>query len=133
MKKSVVILIAVIYVAAIALVSFFGLQFKIFEQVIPVEKIEITNDGLKYNETWGDCVFISPDSNGERKFQIKYKLTPDGATNSKVAYSTDGQNAVASVDESGLVSFQGPGMIKVIINATDGSGAKTAITVICIS
>ena len=42
MKKSVVIIIALIYVASVALVSFLGLQFKVFEEVVPVESIEIT-------------------------------------------------------------------------------------------
>ena len=34
MKKSVVILIALIYVVSIALVSFFGLQFKTFNPIV---------------------------------------------------------------------------------------------------
>ena len=43
MKKSVVVLIALIYILSIALVSFFGLQYKVFEEVIPVERVEILN------------------------------------------------------------------------------------------
>ena len=70
MKKSVVILIAIIYVASIALVSFFGLQFKVFEEVIPVESVEILNDGLKHNDTWGNYVTVSPDASGEWHYQI---------------------------------------------------------------
>ena len=46
MKKSVIVLIAIIYVAAIGLVSFYGLKFKVFEEVVPVESIELLNTGL---------------------------------------------------------------------------------------
>ena len=46
MKKSVIILIAIIYVASIALVSFFGLKFKVFEEVVPVESVKILDENL---------------------------------------------------------------------------------------
>ena len=47
MKKSVVILILVIYLVSVALVSFFGLQYKTFDEVIYTESIEFLNDDIK--------------------------------------------------------------------------------------
>ena len=80
MKKSVVILIAIIYVLAIALVSFFGLQFKMFEQIIPVETLEILNEGLLQSEKWGRYTVVNlVGGNGE--FRIEYRVHPDDATN----------------------------------------------------
>ena len=87
MKKSVIILIALIYVASVALVSFFGLQFKVFEEVIPVESVKITNEGLKYNETWGNYYVVTPNEKGELRFQINYRVYPENATNTKVNFS----------------------------------------------
>lgn len=130
MKKSVVILIAIIYVAAIALVSFFGLQYKIFEEIISVERIEILNEGLKENETWGKYVIISPDENGDRRFQIQYRVYPDNATNNAVEFSYDKQNTSVTVDENGVVTFSSPGMIKIQVTATDGSAISASITII---
>ena len=46
MKKSVVILIAIIYVTSIALVSFFGRAYKVFNEVIDVQSIESLNEEL---------------------------------------------------------------------------------------
>ena len=74
MKKSIVILIGIIYVCSIAVVSFFGLQFKVFDEVIPVEKIELLNEGLKYSQTWGNYVIIYPNEDGEYRYKIDYRV-----------------------------------------------------------
>ena len=131
MKKSVVVLIALIYILSIALVSFFGLQYKVFEEVIPVERIEILNEGLDYHETWGNYVVISPDKEtGEWRYQIQYRVYPDEATDNKVKFTYDTQNTVASVDENGLVTFTGIGMVKVTLIPLDGSDTSATITII---
>ena len=130
MKKSVVILIAIIYVAAIALVSFFGLQYKVFEEIISVERIEILNSGLKENDTWGKYIIISPDENGDRRFQIEYRVYPDNATDNSIEFSYDKQNTNVSIDENGVVTFASAGMVKVQVTAKDGSAISASITII---
>ena len=129
MKKSVVILIALIYIAAIALVSFFGLQFKVFEEVVPVDSIEITNEGQKYSPSQGDYIILFPNEKGERRLKIDYRINPDNASNTEVDFNYE-QKEVASVDEYGVVTFTGPGMLKVTIIAQDGSLAQDSILII---
>ena len=129
MKKSVVILIALIYIAAIALVSFFGLQFKVFEEVVPVESVEITNEGQKYSPSQGDYIILFPNEKGERRLKIDYRINPDNASNTEVDFAYE-QKDVASVDEYGVVTFTGPGMLKVTIIAQDGSNAEDSILII---
>ena len=129
MKKSVVILIALIYIAAIALVSFFGLQFKVFEEVVPVDSIEITNEGQKYSPSQGDYIILFPNEKGERRLKIDYRINPDNASNTEVDFAYE-QSHVASVDEYGVVTFTGPGMLKVTIIAQDGSNAEDSILII---
>jgi len=132
MKKSVVILIGIIYIAAIAVVSFFGLQFKIFEEIIPVESVEILNEGLKENEMWGKYVVISPDEDGNRRFEIKYRVYPDNATDNSVRFSYDTQTTGVTINEDGVVIFTEPGpkTVKVQVIAMDGSGKSASITII---
>lgn len=130
MKKSVVILILIIYIASIALVSFFGLDFKVFEEVIPVERVEILNPGLKYNERWGNYIVIRPDADGAMRYQIDYRVYPDEATEQSVSFAYDKQTQCATVSELGLVEFSKPGNIKVQVIAMDGSGASASITII---
>ena len=130
MKKSVVVLIAIIYIAAIALVSFFGLQFKVFNPVVDVENVEILNEGLKYNNTWGNYTVISKNTDGEWKYQIRWRVYPDDATNQKVEFQLDSQNKSATVDENGIVTFSNPGVASINIIATDGSNVSAKITII---
>ena len=129
MKKSVVIIIALIYVASIALVSFFGLQFKVFEEVISVESVEIINEGQKYSESLGDYIVIYPDEKGERRIQIDYRVYPDNASNTTVDFAYE-EVDYATVDEFGVVTFTGAGVLKVRVIATDGSNAEDTILII---
>lgn len=131
MKKSVIILISLIYITSVALVSFFGLQFKVFEEVIPVERVEITNTGLDHNDTWGDYTVISPNERGELRFQIQYRVYPENATNSKVSFSYQAMpEGCATIDEFGVVTFSSAGMIKVFVITTDGGDAQDTVTII---
>ena len=129
MKKAVVIIIALIYIAAVALVSFFGLQHKVFEEVISVERVEITNEGQKFSESQGDYIVIRPNEKGERRIKIDYHVYPENASNTKVDFAYE-QVDYASVDEYGVVTFTSPGVLKVRIIATDGSNAEDTITII---
>lgn len=133
MKKSVVIIIALIYVASIALVSFFGLQFKVFNEVIPVERVEITNkttdaDKLQTVPSLGDCIVIYPNEKGELRYQINYRVHPDDATNAEVTFALDGYNA--SIDQNGVVVFTDNGYAKIRVIAADGTNAEDTITII---
>lgn len=136
MKKSVVILIAIIYIASIALVSFFGLQFKVFEEVIPVERVEITNEGQKQNDTLGSYVIVNHEGDKEPRYQIKYHVYPENATETAVDFSFDATPAgCAEIDEFGVITFKNfeKGKyftVKVHVIATDGSNAEDTLTVI---
>lgn len=129
MKKSVITIIALIYVASVALVSFFGLQYKVFEEVVPVERVEITNEGQKPSATFGDYIVIEPNEKGERRIKIDYHVYPDNASNTTVDFAYE-QVDCASVDEYGVVTFSAPGVLKVTIIATDGTNAQDSITII---
>ncbi len=129
MKKSVVIIIALIYVASIALVSFFGLQYKVFNEVISVERVEITNEGQKHSDTFGDYIVIKPNEKGERRIKIDYHVYPENASNTKVDFAYE-QVEYATVDEYGVVTFTSPGVLKVTIIATDGTNVQDSITII---
>ncbi|MBE6645515.1 MAG: hypothetical protein E7612_09120 [Ruminococcaceae bacterium] len=133
MKKSVVILIAVIYVASIAIVSFFGLQYKVFDEVISVERIEVLNEGLLENDAVGKYVIIKPNQNGEYIYHIQYRVYPDNASVKTVDFATDPNLTEKnySVDDTGLVTIDKGGVAAVIIiGATDGSGIQEKLTII---
>ena len=130
MKKSVVVLIAIIYVASIALVTFFGLQHNTFFEDKKVSQVTITNENLRTTSTGDKYISLLPDENGNRTFQIKYEVSPNDATNTGVDFVIDEQNAYASVDENGLVTFtKGNWSAIVYVIAKDGSGASDKLEV----
>ena len=131
MKKSVVILIALIYIVSIALVSFFGLQFKTFNPIVYTTSVEILNDDgdVKTNSAGEKYVVIRPDDEGNRQYQILYRVHPDNATNHEVTFAYDNQNGTVSIDKNGVVTFQQKGVVTVHIIAKDGSGASAKLTI----
>lgn len=129
MKKSVVILIALIFIASVVSVSFFGLKFKTFDEIVYVESIELLDENLKVDDQGVKYVVIRPDENGERRYQIKYRVHPDNATENGVTFAYDEQNTSVTVDETGVVTFAKKGVVTVQIIAKDGS-AKTSIKII---
>ena len=133
MKKSVVILIAIIYIAAIALVSFFGLQHLVLEETVYVQRIAILNEDVKIDPVDGSIyVVIYLDENKEAKYQIQYRVYPDNATNQNVDFSYDKQVPNVTVDENGLVKFTGPSAVTVTLDPQDGTtlGVKPQILII---
>lgn len=122
MKKSVVILIAVIYVMAVVLVSFFGIQAELLEETVYVNKIEIINKGLSYaNDGVTKTIDIYFDGKDTVKYQIEWRVTPTNATNNKVFFNYDETKTFVSVDENGLVTFTRPGVITISITPQDGT------------
>lgn len=126
MKKSVVILIAVIYVASIAVVTFFGLKHNTFFEDVKVTDVTIVNEGIRYTKG-GEKYIVLPSD--RTTFQIEYTILPDNAINKKVAFIYDEQNTAATVDDNGLVTFNRSGSITVYVTATDGNGASDKIII----
>lgn len=126
MKKSVIILIAIIYISSIALVSFFGLQHKTFNEIVYVEKVEIINENCNVDPDGGKYVTVK-DSN---QFQIEWRVYPDNASNIEVDFVYDTTNTKFSVDENGVVTCStGKGAITVHVVARDGTGARDTILI----
>ena len=99
------------------------------KEIIYAESIELLDENLKVDENGEKYVVIRPDENGERKYQIKYRVHPDNATEDGVTFAYDEQNTSVTVDETGVVTFAKEGVVTVQIIAKDGS-AKTSIKII---
>ena len=107
MKKSVIIVIALIYIAAIALVSFLGLKPKTYNDITYVESIKVTSDReitkIKGEDT---ILFINEfKADGTRTVQLYCEVKPDNATNPKINYVLEKDNDYATVDENGLITI----------------------------
>ena len=131
MKKSVIILVALIYVLSIALVSFFGLKAKSFNETIYTTGIELLDENIKQDKNTGEnYIVIRKNEAGEWKYQLSYRVHPDNATDDGVTFSYDKELSYVSVDENGVVTFtRGGRSATITIIANDGSGASATLTV----
>lgn len=129
MKKSVVIIIAVSYCLAIIVVTLFGLNFQTFNTITYVTQVEITNENTSFSNEGTKYVVLSPDEEGNRAYQILWKVTPDNATDKSVSFNYDTTKTFVSVDENGLVTFTEPGVITVTVTANDGTSCSDKIKI----
>ncbi len=147
MKKSTLILIAIAYIASIVIISMFGMRAIIYNEVIPVTKVECLNqtdektkvtigkDGIKtisvlYDQP-GD-----PNTLTGTMIQLDWRVSPDNATKKGVTFIYDEtqKNITFVKDKSGndlgLILFSGPvAPTKIRIMATDGSRVYTEVRI----
>ena len=137
MRKSTIIIIAIIYIASIVAISMFGLRAKIFKEVIPVTSVECVNttdEKTIVEEMNGKTIInIKYDGPGDpvtlqgTMVQLYYRVLPDNASNKRVKYVyNDTLTRLQFVtDENGnqlgLILFSGIGIFNIRIMATDGS------------
>ena len=97
MKKSVVILIGIIYVASIALVSFFGLKAKIYNAKVYAERVQILND------------YVVDENTGEVKAAYNLLSYPVKVTLDEFSHLEANKVAVANSSQFRLPSTGGIG------------------------
>ena len=145
MKKSTIILIAIVYIASIVVISVLGLRAKIYKEIFPVTSIECLNesDDNILVEDYGGKKLINIQYTGEGNVetlegtmvQLVYRVLPDNATNKKVKFIYNEKLTRIHFikddkgNDLGLVLFTGTGIFNVRIMATDGSQVYTDIVI----
>ena len=158
MKKTIVIVIILIYIASIAVVNFFGLEVKVFDGITYVESIQC-NSITVHNE---NSVTLSPSQelqgkplfifeyipadeenpyttdaesivNNPNVIQINYEVLPHVADEADVVfeYDMEAMDGVVYYHElSRTFVFLKPNkIITITIKATDGSNKSTQIAI----
>ena len=158
MKKTIVIIILLIYIASIAVVNFFGLEVKVFDGITYVETIQcntitLRNENpvtLSPKQTLGgkplfifdfvpapeDQPYTDDDESiitNPNAIQINYEVLPHLAdeTGVKFEYDTEAmEGAVVFHELSHTFVFLKPNkVITITIKATDGSNKSTQICI----
>lgn len=137
MKKSVIILIAIIYVSAVAVVSFFGLKPEI---VITDTKIaEIVIDEKTNNSGAKVTTVRDEDGDGVWQYTVRFSISPDEVTNPSISILAEPEEVVIGeivekeiVDGVKYMEFTVTHTVKetfdVTIRADDGGGASDKVT-----
>ena len=145
MRKSTLIVIAIIYVASIVVVSVFGLKAIVFDEVVPVLSIECVNkteNNIQVEEVSGTKTIYMQyvgEGNVEEQtgtiLQLECRVLPDNATNKEVryVYSRDQYPQVEIYQingrETGTIIFRGPALLSLRIYSTDGTNVYTEVTI----
>lgn len=105
MKKSVVILIALIYAASIVLVGYLGLKAKTYNDVFPVERIEILTEYNEHPETGDKYIIFNHSAGEEPTLQFECRALPDNASDKKIIYKLASDCTIATISDDGLLTF----------------------------
>ena len=131
MKKSVLIVIGLVYIASILIIGFFGMRQVVYSNIIYVREIECINEEAR---DMGDYKMIIVDYiEGNTGVQLSYRVTPDDATSKDVRFIYDENQTVATVTDLGTVVFNSPGLIVVRIASTDGTIASETVWIVAIN
>lgn len=145
MKKTSLILIAIIYIASIVMISVFGMSTVVYNEVIPVTSIECINqtdnkstviekDGIKQIKIKFTEAGNAEDLSGTL-LQLEWRVLPDNATNKSVKfiYNKNRTDVEFATDEAGnelgLLLFKKKTFLTLRIMATDGTGVYTDIEI----
>ena len=124
MKKSVLLLIGIIYIMSIAVVSFFGLKVQIVGETVYINKIECINENVTtLNGEKYIIVDYYEDPDNPLTVQLEWRIFPDNATKKLVNFVYDEDSTVATVNKLGTVIFNKKGVITVYITAADGASS----------
>ena len=120
MKKTVIIILAVLPIFLLITISFAGRIFSYYQHV-SVEKIRFVDDnGLELNSGYVFTLNV-----GEKK-QPKIKVYPEYSTNKKINYLSDNEE-VLTVDKEGQLQGVSFGTATLIARSEDGSKTATLI------
>ena len=140
MKKSVIILIGIIYVASIFVVGFFGMQIKAFNTIIYITDIECTNEEVVTKIDGTKEIKFDYDANKddmENSIILTYAVYPSNATakgKDAVELFCDEthkliRNEMWAVD--GLtITFRSKGALTFYLKSLDGSNVIETINII---
>ena len=153
MKKSVMIIIGIIYVASIVVINFFGMKVFVYNKTIDVEQIVCLNKtdeekGIvvstfeSYNGETGTAITIKFDKPANKNLmtgtmlQLDLRVLPDNATKKELSFtSTASEDEVEFItDESGkqtgLILFYEPTSIfEVFVKSTDNSNVTLRLKI----
>ena len=153
MKKSVMIIIGIIYVASIVVINFFGMKVFVYNKTIDVEQIVCRNKtdeekGIvvstfeSYNGETGTAITIKFDKPANKNLmtgtmlQLDLRVLPDNATKKELSFtSTASEEEVEfftdeSGKQTGLILFYEPTSIfEVFVKSTDNSNVTLRLKI----
>ena len=138
MKKSVILMICVVYIFAIVIVGFLGLAMKVYDENKYVKEIQCINKEYKPNPNkkendGAEDGFINISYEKGLVFNLNCIVKPDDATQKKLEYIGEDDSTIYSIevqsDGTANIVFKTDGVAIIIVKATDTEGKKIKIKI----
>ena len=153
MKKSVMIIIGIIYVASIVLINFFGMKVFVYNKTIDVEQIVCLNKtdeekGIvvstfeSYNGETGTAITIKFDKPANKNLmtgtmlQLDLRVLPDNATKKELSFTSTASDEEVEffTDESGkqtglILFYNSTSIFEVFVKSTDNSNVTLRLKI----
>lgn len=135
MKKSVIVMILIIYIASIVVIGFFGVKISTFNVTLYVQDIQLLNEDVIPDPNGVDryiVITFEPyefETDNPNYVQLMWKIIPENATYRDVTFE-HAENSRATVNEFGTVIFTGKTTITIYITSTDGTNVREKIKVV---
>ena len=140
MKKSVILIIGIVYIVSIVIVGFFGGKMQVYNPTIYVEDISYTIQGEGVRrieltpeaklEQGCDDYYIVPFSGDSTTIGIKCEVIPQNATNASVEFYFNAPKNVECSYENNNASItfrEELKMVYVTIQSTDGTNLRKVL------
>lgn len=144
MKKSVILIIGLIYIVSVVIVGFIGLQMRVYNPHIYVEDIQcsVTNIepidiGEDLKKEYGcDYYYVISNITEDTTIEVKCRVIPENATNTDVSFFVDSKDSeymtISQSNNIALVTFiyseeDDGGSYNLTIRSNDGINLKKVL------
>ena len=134
MKKSVIITIIIVYIIAIFVVGFIGMEIEIANELVPVDGIVCLNEDAVKSDSVEYDYQIKKNFVEGLKIELKCKVIPDTATQKKLEYRYDEQpgkfKVTVNPDGTATIEILKPCAPLITVKATDNNGKSISIKIL---
>ncbi|MCH5171436.1 MAG: hypothetical protein J1F31_01185 [Erysipelotrichales bacterium] len=136
MKKSVILIIGIIYIVSVVIVGFIGLQMRVYNPTVYVSDIVCTvanftpvdiDQSIKDKYGW-DYYYLLPISGNSITIEVRCRVIPEDATNALVDFymdASDSNDLTLTYDNNiASITFKNDGAYKITAKSSDGTNVE---------
>ena len=127
MKKSTIIIIGIIYVAAIVVIGFFGMNIFVDKEIVYANKIEFVNSEIKLTSSKQKYIEYKYKNGEENSLNLEVSVSPEDASDKSFVFSYDSSRGIIDIDENGAVTIKKKGLITINVMLKINSSVSDTI------
>ena len=117
MKKSIILIILILYLSSIVVIGFFCMSIAVYQQQIYATEIKLMNTDIKSSEAIGKYIEFSFDPDGDEDsnvYFLTWRVLPEDTTNKNVNFIYD-ETDIIEIEKNGIIRIKKRGVAVVKI------------------